>query len=132
MIDLRDKDLDKLFQLRSLMEPVWKFRRGAVLQLKLHNYKVLLRVRCCVFTGISDPKGFMWEDLKGLYNYHNVGTVFKYEGKTLKVIPETACDCSACFFYSTMDGCTTKKTCSGVNRKDFIDIQFVEVICDNT
>ena len=131
MIQLREKDLDKLFKIRKLMEPIWSIRGETVAKFKLHTYKVSLKAKVCVFTdseGVN--KGLMWEEIEDLGEYHEVGVVFKYGGVQLTAVPETVFDCSGCFFNDVLNGCTTTKVCFGEKREDLTGVMFVEVICD--
>jgi hypothetical protein len=131
MTQLREKDLDKLFKIRKLMEPIWQIRGETVSKFKLHTYKVSLKAKCCVFTdkeGVN--KGLMWEEIEDLGGYHELNVVFTYEGKSLIAVPETTFDCSGCFFNDVLNGCTTKKVCFGEKREDLIDVMFVEVHSD--
>ena len=131
MIQLREKDLDKLFKIRELMEPIWSLRGETVAKFKLHTYKVSLKAKCCVFTskdGVN--KGLMWEEIENLGGYHELNVVFEYKGTYLKAVPETAYDCSGCFFHDVLNGCTTKKVCFGEKREDLTNVMFVEVHSD--
>ena len=128
MIQLREKDLNKLFKIKKLMEPIWRIRGETVAKFKLHTYKVALKAKCCVFTNQEGVhKGLMWEEIETLSEYHELNVLFEHEGKSLMAAPETVCDCSGCFFYDILNGCTTKKVCFGEDRKDLTDVMFVEV-----
>ena len=131
MIQLREKDLDKLFKIRELMKPIWSLRGETVAKFKLHTYKVSLKAKCCVFTDKEGVhKGLMWEEIEDLGEYHELNVVFAYKGKSLMAVPETVFDCSGCFFYDVLNGCTAKKVCFGEKREDLTDVMFVEVTCD--
>ena len=131
MIQLREKDLNKLFKIRELMEPIWKLRGETVAKFKLHTYKVALKARCCVFTDRDGVhKGLMWEEIECLGEYHELNVVFEHQGIHLMAVPERVFGCGGCFFYDIFNGCTTKKVCFGEKREDLTDVVFVETTCD--